>query len=772
MVNMSLIRSRVWLVICVLFVAHAAVGEQSKNALFALEDYFRLQRIVEVAMSPDGSWVAYATEQSSLQANHLLRQLYIQPVAGSGEAIRLDGFSDAHNMTWIEGSRELAFLSRRFGSSQVVSIDRVTRAVRQRTFSDHPVVAFAFSPAGSRLAYTSRSPTNPTQSLYYRMHNGESGIRVDPDIACLYDFTNPTFNSIDSDDSNPADLWLAADAADSKSIAVAGDVMEIHWSTDGRYLSVNYASNDVAPSLLRFYRTSVGVLDTRSMIFRTVVRAYETSGTDAWRSFAVKAWIPDSRKVLLLRMMEADPWLIDMYPQWSVAEMPKDHWVEEHLDWRQAEIYGAQFIPLRESKIVVGNVVLGTGSLFVWTPQGQIPAPLTANAVGSNSLFSFSQNGRDAAFVNESLNKPPEIFVKMAERDLRQLTHLNSAIASKTMPSVREITWLSADGVTVHGWLLEPSGVPVVRGRPLITFVHGGPTGPFPNMFAPYFKVWPYPFELLADSGIDVFIPNYRGSGTYGRAFGVPDSADGEPINDIVLGIKYLVDTGVADPRRLGLAGHSHGAWLGPLLMARHPLFRAASFAEGASNSLVLSELMSGRLNREVDAIENGGDFHDVPKRYLELSPDVQFQRVRAATLLESGSLSLAPLMLGFGKAALHFGIPSESFVYPRIGHNVDIPVLQKQSAQLNLDWFRFWLVGETDSDPAKAAQYVRWRELRTKHSTQSSPLPPETVAPLPGWQSDGAITNFNGHAQSHSPGRDSPAGPLPKPRLNVELRQ
>jgi hypothetical protein len=34
-------------------------------------------------------------------------------------------------------------------------------------------------------------------------------------------------------------------------------------------------------------------------------------------------------------------------------------------------------------------------------------------------------------------------------------------------------------------------------------------------------------------------------------------------------------------------------------------------------------------------------------------------------------------------------------------------------SQQGNADWFRFWLKGEEDPDPAKAQQYVRWRELK-----------------------------------------------------------
>ena len=30
-----------------------------------------------------------------------------------------------------------------------------------------------------------------------------------------------------------------------------------------------------------------------------------------------------------------------------------------------------------------------------------------------------------------------------------------------------------------------------------------------------------------------------------------------------------------------------------------------------------------------------------------------------------------------------------------------------------SVDWSRFWLKNEDDPDPAKAEQYIRWRELR-----------------------------------------------------------
>ena len=45
--------------------------------------------------------------------------------------------------------------------------------------------------------------------------------------------------------------------------------------------------------------------------------------------------------------------------------------------------------------------------------------------------------------------------------------------------------------------------------------------------------------------------------------------------------------------------------------------------------------------------------------------------------------------------------------------HVITNPVERLASQGLSVDWFRFWLQGYEDPDPAKADQYERWRELK-----------------------------------------------------------
>ncbi|MCH8686475.1 hypothetical protein [Pedomonas mirosovicensis] len=43
-------------------------------------------------------------------------------------------------------------------------------------------------------------------------------------------------------------------------------------------------------------------------------------------------------------------------------------------------------------------------------------------------------------------------------------------------------------------------------------------------------------------------------------------------------------------------------------------------------------------------------------------------------------------------------------------------PGQRLHAQKMVVDWYAYWLKGERDPDPAKAAQYARWDELRQQH--------------------------------------------------------
>ena len=56
---------------------------------------------------------------------------------------------------------------------------------------------------------------------------------------------------------------------------------------------------------------------------------------------------------------------------------------------------------------------------------------------------------------------------------------------------------------------------------------------------------------------------------------------------------------------------------------------------------------------------------------------------------------------------------PAELYLYPNAPHNLKAPLQRYYSLTRHVDWFRFWLQGYEDPNPAKASQYRHWEQLK-----------------------------------------------------------
>jgi dipeptidyl aminopeptidase/acylaminoacyl peptidase len=692
----------------------AALSTPLQSAL-VVDNYFQLKRISELAVSPNGEWMVYVVVSPSIEQDQLLRHVYLAETDAHGDPMMLDGVSDGHDFAWDPATQRLLFLSDRSGSTQVFSSDRRGKNVIQVTDSPDPVVRFLSSSTHTLLAYITKARYDAGTSLYKLLRTDGPGIEVDPNATSIYDFIDPNHNGDIAKIEGETVLWIKVASAGAVPIAVPGNVQKFFWSDDAKYLSVSYAPHELSHVGFQRWRTSIGLVESRTHRFRTLEGAIAPRDSVPGTWFIGGEWIPNTDKVLVRRITETDPWVSREFPQWAVEDV-NTHLRNETYSWTAAESYGDDnygYFPLTASTVLVEETVEGRRSLFKWKKDERRPSAAVTLS-GTNSLFSFTTDRKRVVFVHEDLVTPPEIYLENGLGEVaHQISSLNAELANIERPIARKVQWSSLDGTTVNGWLLLPSDSSAIGPLPLITFVHGGPTYVYPDAFAPYFDRWPAPLEVYAIHGMAVFIPNYRGTATYGRKFQTPTELDAEPVDDIVSGISQLIHDGVANPTKLGLSGHSHGAWLGPMVMNRMRAIRASSFAEGIANMMVNYDLMPGRLDREILDPELGGSIYDSPERYLRMSPELHFNDVVSANLFEGGSQSLAVQMLDFAKASVYRGLPTELIIYPNTAHNIVRPQIQKESAQRNVDWFRFWLLDQEDPTPQKSDQYARWRAMK-----------------------------------------------------------
>jgi dipeptidyl aminopeptidase/acylaminoacyl peptidase len=112
-----------------------------------------------------------------------------------------------------------------------------------------------------------------------------------------------------------------------------------------------------------------------------------------------------------------------------------------------------------------------------------------------------------------------------------------------------------------------------------VVLVHSGPTGRWPDAVFDW-------AQLLVAHGYAVLLPNVRGSTGYGHRFLELNRADwgGGDFKDVLAGVDALVARGVADPRRVGIAGWSYGGYMAAWAVTQTQRFKAAVAAAGLSN--------------------------------------------------------------------------------------------------------------------------------------------------------------------------------------------
>src|SRR5207237_1596109 len=134
----------------------------------------------------------------------------------------------------------------------------------------------------------------------------------------------------------------------------------------------------------------------------------------------------------------------------------------------------------------------------------------------------------------------------------------NAAVAALTPGATRTVRWTSSDGVTVEGVLVRPRDAAAHAALKTLVLLHGGPYG---SRFSLGFQPLP---QWFAAHGYQVLMPNFRSASGYGSAFMLRRRADwgGQDWRDVSTGVDTLVAHGLADGHRLGIFGHSYGAYL------------------------------------------------------------------------------------------------------------------------------------------------------------------------------------------------------------------
>jgi dipeptidyl aminopeptidase/acylaminoacyl peptidase len=317
---------------------------------------------------------------------------------------------------------------------------------------------------------------------------------------------------------------------------------------------------------------------------------------------------------------------------------------EAALVWNVAGRHALDFIDLR------------TGTI---RPGPRLPAELAGGG-------GYSRDDARLAFSVSGSTSPLNVWVmEVAGGEMRRITDVpHPGVNLQALVTPVLVTFRAHDGLELSGWLYRPKNVQGTA--PYVVSFHGGPEG----QERPAFRS---DYQALLVEGIGVFAPNVRGSSGFGKRFVNLDNGELRvgAVQDIKASVDYLVQNGIADPRRIGITGGSYGGYMTMAGVTEFPeLFRAGVNLFGIVNFETFFK-HSEPWMAAISTIEYG-DPATQPALLARLSPIHKLDRIKAAMMVQHGANDTNVPVIEAEQIVSNLkgrGVPVEYLLFPDEGH-------------------------------------------------------------------------------------------------------
>jgi dipeptidyl aminopeptidase/acylaminoacyl peptidase len=603
-------------------IAPALLGQE--HASLTLQDLLSVDAQIDAAISPDGKTIAFGRGG----------QIVLMPSTGGWPETLTSTLGGKSGAAWSPDGKTIAFASQ--GNIWVVSASGGS----PRRLTSSP------AGGGDPRQATDRGPSWSPDGKWILFESGRRGtnsvMAVSPDGAVTSFLTPPRLE------------------ASNAQFSPSGD--EIAYVTRSK----EYFSGRI--EVMKFDKQSGQPVGKPAILY--------TSPVDRGGGWSIRGvnWSPDGKT--LVTVLQNSGWdHIYTLPATGGAPKQLTDGAFEDTD----PVYSSDG---KSIAFVSSRGLLEARNLWAMPAAGGEPKPLAHFAEpGLVSQIQWSPDGKKIFFNHQSSTESTNLLVQeigatSAPTYLTHTTPLNLKAAARVP---ERVTWKALDGREISGMLYTPAAAKTksTARYPALLWIHGGPEAQ--DGFK--FDGWA---QYLTQQGYIVLEPNYRGSTGYGEVFrnlNVEDSNGGE-IDDVAQGAKYLIDRGLADPRRIAIGGGSHGGTMTAYAVVRYPdLFAAAIEMFG----VVDRELFVYRTNAPSSVrwmMKMGGTPAEKPDTYTKANVLLSIDKVKAPVLILHGendpqvppaeSMAFAKALKEHHKTYFYFTYPGELHGFSQPAHRLD----------------------------------------------------------------------------------------------------
>lgn len=671
----------VLLALCLSVPLSAPLLAQERTHTVTPDDYFTLNTILEIAVSPDGKQVAYILAVWDKAEDNRKSDLWVISTDGKGKPTKLtfDRANDRHPK-WSADGKTLYFLGNRKkaaetkppydGTTQVwrVSADG-TGEVKAITREAGGISGYDYAPKADAIFF-SKDKEHADQDEFAKLRAKAKleyghGVRKVSEIHKLDVAT-----------------WRTEKVVDDTRY-----VREFAVTQDGKKIAMISAFDDTVVKSEGESRVDVWEAGKVTTPPTDSYRKNPKNSPYAWLENL--CWNPSGTRFAFTEVHDAFPAEIIVGTArtegWDIARLDREG------EWEVVG-YGRG---LGQPLFWVGGMLTGIRERAGITDLFQTDDNLkvqTREWRGRELIHAIdvARGGRGQAEIRGTTDRFPTLTSMSYPR-----VDPNPHTANWKLPSVQHITWKAPDGSAVGGVLELPPGYKKGDKLPLVVAIHGGPT----TSTKADLSFDPHNGRLyFATAGYAVLLPNYRGSTGYGDKF-VTDLIGREndiEVKDILAGIQHLVKEGIADPDRVGCMGWSNGGYLTNCLITLKdsPIkFKAASSGAG-----IVDTVAEWGFNDEpaYPIVFKKGLPWEQPDVYKATSPTYQLGNVKTPTLIHvgGGDERCPPGHSRMLYRALkeNLKVPTELVVYPGEPHGLTKYSNRKAKMEWDLAWFDKYL--------------------------------------------------------------------------------
>ncbi len=698
-------------------------------------------------VSPDGARVAAVVKRGNLQRNTvdyallLFRTAELSRSPKPDTVLQLASSSNRPaivHVRWLSDNATLTFLGEQPGElPQVYTLDTRTRELTAHTHAATVITAFDVAAAGEPIVYAAATPIDTAGYAAMRQHGFVVGHR------------QLVGDLVAGDWSDQAPSWEAR-TPQALTVVRAGRVTTVPLPDSmAGYQRCSLRSLMVAPSgdvaLMQCdpravpaawtgyrqqeFRQELGlgytypiylVINLTAGGVRPLLNAPVDFGTTL-------VWAPDGRSVVLANAMLP----LDVRDSTERSARATRAMLAE-VNVRTGAV---TVIARRDSLVALGwdaqtNTVALAPGQYSLSPSETARVYYQKRSAGW-AFVSLREMPAAAAVpalvIEQGLNTPPRLVAVEAKTHTHHLVYdPNPALlAAHRFGREDVLHWRTKAGAARVGGLYWPPDYVPGKRYPLVIQTHGFDSTQFwpDGVFSTGSAAQP-----LAGQGVIVL----QMPGPPGDQWAT--SSEGPLAEEAIEGvIDHLDSLGLIDRTKVGLEGFSRTCYytLYFLTHSSYPI-KAAMVTDGVDFSYLSHLVLFGPLGSEPgrvvegDKINGGSPFGVGLATWRERAPGFNLDRVTAPlhlTALQPSSLleEWEPYV-----GLLLQGKPAELVYIPDGEHILTKPWERLTSQQGAVDWYRFWLKGEEDADPAKAAQYVRWHVLRATQNSSAA----KTVRP------------------------------------------